>query len=281
MNVSVVVPTRDRVASLARCLGALAAGGEPDHEIVVVDDGGGGGDAAIRDVVAEHPGARLVRAGGHGPAAARNLGAAEAGGAIVCFTDDDCEPAAGWARVLAERAGEGTGVAAGRTVLAADASRYDAATQTIVERLQLDSLDPGTGAVSFAPTCNLACSRELLRELPFDASFPDAAGEDREWCARVSAAERPPRYEPDAVVVHRPGLTAGAFLRQQFRYGRGGARFRAAARAAGRSGSPPPASFYRGVAAAGARRGPAVAALVSVAQLASAAGAAAERLTPR
>jgi len=279
VEVSVVVPTRDRADAVARCLRALAADGKPPDEVVIVDDNGRD-TAALRGIVSRHPGARLVHADGRGPAAARNAGAAEAGGEIVCFTDDDCEPAPGWARLLAARAREGTGAAAGRTMLAANASAYDAATQTIVDRLQLDSLDPATGALGFAPTCNLACSRDLLRELPFDASFPDAAGEDREWCARIGAAGSPPGYEPRAVVRHRPRLTAGSFLRQHFRYGRGGARFRAATRAAGTLGSPPPASFYRHLAAGAARRGPAVAGLVGVAQLATAAGVAAERIAP-
>jgi GT2 family glycosyltransferase len=199
----------------------------------------------------------------------------------VCFTDDDCEPAPRWAELLAARARDGAGVAAGRTITASDATPYDVAAQTIVERLQLDSLDPATGALGFAPTCNLACSPELLRELPFDASFPDASGEDRDWCARAGAAGAAPRYEPEAVVVHRPGLSASSFLRQQYRYGRGGVRFRAAARAAGRPGGVAPASFYRGLAVTAARRGPTVGALIGVAQVATAAGGIAERLAPR
>ena len=280
MDISVVIPTRDRLDAVSRCLRALTAGGDPGHEVVVVDDGGR--DAtALRELVASHPRARLVHAAGRGPAAARNAGAAEAGGEIVCFTDDDCEPAPGWAEVLAVHARDGAGIAAGRTVLDADASRFDVAAQTIVEQLQLASLDTATGALGFAPTCNLACSRALLRDVPFDGSFRDAAGEDREWCARAAAAGCPPRYEPRAVVVHRPRLTAGSFMRQQFRYGRGGVRFRAAARAAGEPASRAPASFYLGLAGAAARRGPGVGALVGAAQLASAAGAASERLASR
>jgi glycosyltransferase involved in cell wall biosynthesis len=65
---TVVVPTRDRPDSLARCLEALAAQSLAGLEVVVVDDG------SVVPVPAP-PGARLVRLPGLGAAAARNAGA--------------------------------------------------------------------------------------------------------------------------------------------------------------------------------------------------------------
>ena len=105
--ISVVVPTCDRPAALRRCLAALARqDAEADLDVVVVDDGTAAGGSV------EAPGARVVRAGGRGPAAARNLGARAARGRVICFTDDDCAPAPGWAQRLA-RACAGGGAAAG------------------------------------------------------------------------------------------------------------------------------------------------------------------------
>jgi glycosyltransferase involved in cell wall biosynthesis len=267
MSVSVVIPTRDRPRKLERCLGAL----RDEFEVVVVDDGSAD-EVRIAEIVRD-AGARLVRLEGRGPAAARNAGVVAAGGDVVCFTDDDCEPAADWVEALSAPilSGEAES-AAGRTVVAAKASAADRAWQAIANELQRAGPEPGSPSPGFAPTCNLACSRTLLEALPFDESFPAAAGEDRDWGARAAAHGAAPRFLPEALVVHRPGLTAGSFLRQQYRYGRGAVRYRAAG--AGRGlGS---ASFYTGLVRAGFATGLVPGLLVTAAQLAAAAGAAAE-----
>jgi glycosyltransferase involved in cell wall biosynthesis len=268
MNSSVVVPTRNRPAKLRRCLASL---GE-QAEIVVVDDGSVD-EELVAEIVAE-TGARLVRLEGLGPAAARNAGVAAAAGEVVCFTDDDCVPGAGWVEALAAPiVASEVECAAGRTVVGDDASAADQAWQAIADHLQRWGSHPGSPSPGFAPTCNLACSRRLLEELPFDESFPAAAGEDRDWSARAAAGGAAPRFVPSAVVVHRPGLDTRSFLHQQYRYGRGAARYRSGG--AGRSlGSP---SFYAGLLCTGFTAGPGAGTLVCAAQLATAAGVLTER----
>jgi len=265
MDVSVVVPTKDRPEKLKRCLRGLRS---QAAEIVVADDGSSAGQV-VAGIVAG-AGGRLVRLEGRGPAAARNAGVRAACGKVVCFTDDDCEPEAGWAEALARPILAGEALAtAGRTRVAAGASAADRAWQAIADYLQSTGANPGSPSPGFAPTCNLACSRQLLLDLPFDESFPAAAGEDRDWSARAAARGAGPGLAPDAVVVHRPELSAAGFLRQQYRYGRGAASFRARD-ASRRLGSP---SFYAGLLRAGFSAGFAPGALVLAAQLATAAGA--------
>jgi GT2 family glycosyltransferase len=271
VKVSVVIPTRDRPRSLERCLAALGKG----CEVIVVDDGSADPRAAA--ALAERHGARALRLEGRGPAAARNAGAAAAGGEVVCFTDDDCEPAAGWAEALAAPVLSGeAAVSAGRTVVGPEASAADRAWQAIADALVDASREPGSPSPGFAPTCNVACAAALLAELPFDESFPRAAGEDRDWSERAAARGAAPLPVPAALVVHRPGLRATSFLRQQFEYGRGGARYRAAGGGRGFG----PAGFYAGLLRRGFAAGPASGVLVLAAQLATAAGVAAERTSP-
>ena len=253
MLISVVVPTRHRPASLARCLAALAAQ-DADLEIVVVDDGGG----------AVAPGARVLRAPGAGPAAARNLGARAAGGDVVCFTDDDCVPGPGWAQRLAAACADG-GAAAGSTVADPAAGPAAAAAQLLTNTLMLSTRRGAT--LGFAPTCNLACHAATLRAIAFDESFGLAAGEDRDWCARLTAAGGALRHVPGATVVHRPQLGLGGLVRQQMRYGRGAVGFRAAGGVLAGGG------FYRRLARATAVAGPRVAGCVALAQASVAAGA--------
>lgn len=268
MSVTVVVPTKDRPEKLKRCIATLGGG----HEVVVVDDGSG--DAELVAGVAAAAGAELVRLEGVGPAAARNAGVQAASGGVVCFTDDDCEAESGWANRLARPilAGEAQ-AAAGRTALAADASAADRAWQAIADHLQQTASSPGSPSPGFAATCNLACSRALLEQLPFDESFPLAAGEDRDWSARAAAIGAAPVYVPAAEVTHRPDLTTWSFLRQQYRYGKGATRYRAAT-ADRKLGSP---GFYIGLLRSGFTAGLAPGAMVCTAQLCVVLGAFVER----
>jgi GT2 family glycosyltransferase len=278
--VSVVVATRDRPACLERSLTALSWQTAKRLEVVVVDDASAHA-GVIRSVVeraveASNGGhrdalvARIVDGQGRGPAAARNLGARAARGGVVCFTDDDCVPEPRWAECLAAACAGGGAAAAGITIADPVAGRAAAASQLITNALQAASLVGDR--LGFAPTCNLACTAEVARALPFDESFPLAAGEDRDWCARLVAAGLPLRFVPEAVVEHRPRMGLVGLLRQQSRYGRGAVRYRSAGRGRKLSG----AAFYGRLAREAMAAGPAVAALVVVAQTAVAAGAAME-----
>jgi glycosyltransferase involved in cell wall biosynthesis len=273
VSVSVVIPTKDRPQKLRRSLAALQG---QSAEIVVVDDGSREDDLVagiVRDA-----GAKLVRLEGRGPAGARNAGVAAASGEVVCFTDDDCEAGAGWVEALAGPVlADEVECAAGRTVVAVDARVADRAWQAIADHLQREASSPGSASPGFAATCNLACSRRLLEELPFDESFPTAAGEDRDWAARAAARGAAPDFVPAAVVTHRPGLDARAFLRQQYRYGRGAAEYRAAD-ASRRPGAP---GFYVRLIRAGFEAGPDAGGLVLAAQAVTAAGILSARAAAR
>lgn len=277
--VTVVVPTRDRPDALARCLAALAAQEAPavEHEVVVVDDAST--DApAVADVVARFPRARLVAGGGAGPAAARNRGARSARGGLLCFTDDDCRPGPRWLATMAARADEHTPVVAGPTRNGRPDDPVRAASQTITNHLVATSFDAARGTVGFAPTSNLALTAATWRAVPFDERFPLAAGEDREWCARLAAQGIAIAFEPAAWVDHHPDLDLRGFWRQQVRYGRGARHLHLAQQDAPRLQRP---GFYLDLLRAGAAHGPTAGGLVAVAQLATAVGLAQEVLTSR
>ena len=267
-QVTVVVPSRDRPEALAACLAALADQTLPDVEVVVVDDASR--DRAAVAAVAAEAGVRLVRADGRGPAAARNRGAADASSPLLAFTDDDCRPDPGWLAALVHRLDDGAAVVAGPTRNARPGDPLAAASQAVTNHLVDSTLDAGT--VAFAPTSNLAMRAEVHRDLPFDETFPLAAGEDRDWCARVVASGRRIEFEPTAVVDHHQDLTLARFWRQHQRYGRGAHRHR---------GGLQPAGFYTGLVRRGFDEGIRAGALVLVAQAATAAGVAQEAIATR
>jgi glycosyltransferase involved in cell wall biosynthesis len=264
--ISVVVPTRDRPAALRRCLDALAAQTRADElEVIVVDDGSVAGDE-VSQLVASHPRGRLIRRSGQGPAAARNAGARDAQGAFLCFVDDDCEPQREWVDRLVERLQRDADGVAGMTLSGEGAL---AAASEIVARAPARVQPSDGNDVAFAPSNNLACTKAAFDATPFDESYPHAAGEDREWCARLTAAGYALRSEPEARLVHHQDLTFGRFIRQQVRYGEGAFRFR-------RFGSYrrplESASFYRGLVQEGFAESLSVGLLVCFAQVATAAG---------
>jgi GT2 family glycosyltransferase len=90
VELSVVVPTRCRLTSLQRLLGALEVQDHPSPlvEIIVVVDG----DPSTAAALSGRAGVRVLEQTHGGPAAARNLGIAHARGRIVVFLDDDVVP---------------------------------------------------------------------------------------------------------------------------------------------------------------------------------------------
>lgn len=267
LAVSIVVPTRNRPADLQRCLAALAGQSELESfEILVVDDGSDDPEA-IRDVVAAHTGARLVRQHGTGPAIARNAGVRAARGDVVCFTDDDCRPEPEWAARLQRALGAGADAAGGRTVSGGPGDPFAEATEVIIEHLRW--FDGDAGRIAFAPSNNLASSRSLLLRLPFDETYPRASGEDRDWCARLLRDGGSIVVVPEAVVHHLPSTGIVALWRQHVRYGRGA--YRLARRGEPAPGLQPP-SFYARLLRGGFSRSFRCGVLVGVAQLATATG---------
>src|SRR5215213_11648746 len=96
--ISVVIPTRDRNETLARCLDRLAPCAQSlshdQYEVIVTDDSA---HAAARELLFDrYPWARWTGGPRRGPAANRNAGMRAARGEWLAFTDDDCLPEPGW-----------------------------------------------------------------------------------------------------------------------------------------------------------------------------------------
>lgn len=90
MDVSIIIPTYNRRASLERTLNSLAAQiySAERFEVLIVDDGSTDDTYSINlDKYPYH--SRMIRQDNLGSAVARNRGAAEARGDILVFLDDD------------------------------------------------------------------------------------------------------------------------------------------------------------------------------------------------
>src|SRR5438477_5519501 len=87
--VSVIIPTRNRLAFLKEAVSSVSSQDCPAHETIVIDDASQDGTwewlSSLRD-----PAIRVFRMPSHGErSAARNLGLKHALGEFVLFLDDD------------------------------------------------------------------------------------------------------------------------------------------------------------------------------------------------
>ena len=287
---SVVVPTHGRHASLTRCLAGLAAQTLPREmfEVIVSDDGSATPVAPTVEAFADRMTVSVVRRSHAGPAAARNEGARHARGEFVAFTDDDCVPAPTWLETLADRIRKSPGTLIGGSIvnLLPD-DPYATATQLIMNCVY-DYYARSVSDHRFFSTSNLAVPTNRFWLLDgFSERFQRAAGEDYDFCARWSEAGFPNEYAPEVEVGHAHGHTLGSFWRQHYGYGRALLRVREGmARRHGRSGidleSP---GFYRQILTYPLKhsadgRGARNAALVLLAQIATATGGLREWLVP-
>lgn len=102
MRISVILPTYNRVSILPTVIQALEAQTFPrdQFEIIFVDDGSTDNTKEYLQQLA--PKVKLLSQNHGGASRARNMGARNALGDILAFTDDDCRPEMGWLQAIDE-----------------------------------------------------------------------------------------------------------------------------------------------------------------------------------
>jgi GT2 family glycosyltransferase len=213
---SVIACTRNGRERIGACLEAIQRM-EGEFEALVVDDGSADGTA---DFVAAHfPWVRLLRLPPSGLSAARNAGAAAAGGEILAFTDDDCAPDQEWLVRLARVFAGGRFAAAGGPNLPPAPSSWREAVVRAASgapsHVMLDDEE-----AEHLPGCNLAVTKAAFEAIGgFDPVFR-TAGDDVDFCWRLRNAGYRLGFAPGAFVWHWRRPTLRGFLRQQIGYGR-------------------------------------------------------------
>lgn len=220
--VSVIVAARDAAATLPACLASIRALDYPSVEILVVDDGSTDATAAV----AEAHGARVLRAGGRGASAARNVGARAARGDVLAFTDADCEVPPDWLRALVPPLRLDGVVSAGGPQIHVfpDAGLGSRAVRAFFACASAAADYTRTGGRAREVGHNASCNSVYLRA-PLLAAGGFREGlwpaEDVDLDRRLTRAGHRCWFVPQAAVRHhRPG-GIGWFRRMMRRYGRG------------------------------------------------------------
>jgi histidinol-phosphate phosphatase family protein len=195
---TIVIPTtgRDSLRTLLRALGN--AEGPRPAEIIVVDDRPGDALPALPE--AGTP-TTVLRSGGRGPAAARNVGWRAAASEWIAFLDDDVLTGPTWPRELADDLRAlGPDVAASQARIRVPLP---------LDRRPTDD-ERGTAGLARAwwITADMAYRRSALAEVGgFDERFPRAYREDADLALRVYEAGH--RILLGARVTTHPARTSG------------------------------------------------------------------------
>jgi len=244
---SIIVPTYARPRQLAACLEAIARSNYPSDrfEVIVVDDGSNTPPEDVVDSFRNRLSLTLLTQINSGPACARNTGAWRAKGEFLAFIDDDCAPADDWLRSLASCLTHSPDtMVGGRTINALPHNPFAATSQLMTDAVYAYYNADGRRA-NFFTTNNMAVPAEAFRTLSgFDASFPFAASEDREFCERWLRQGHHTIYAPEAIVNHAHDLTFLGFCRQHFIYGRGALHFHSVRARQGWEPIHPDSNFY-------------------------------------
>lgn len=221
---SVIIPTYNRPDRVQQCLASLL---KLDYrrdrmEIIIVDDGS---KTPLDEIISPYQNQiniTLIRQENSGPAKARNTGALTAKGKFLAFTDDDCTPTSDWLKQLELQFNKQPYCLIGGTILNALTDNiYTTASQEIINYLY-SYYNANPEESHFFTSNNIAVAKDLFIKVGgFDASFPLAAGEDREFCDRWLHLGYKMIYARDAKVYHGHKLSLKKFWQQQFNYGRG------------------------------------------------------------
>jgi len=278
---SIIVPTYGRAAQLRDCLRGLAELEFPRDrfEVIVVDDGGNPpAELTLREFPASFR-LTVLTVPHAGPGAARNEGARHARGRFLAFLDDDCTPALNWLGALEARFGATPDHAIGGRTLNALPGNLCAAAGQALQAFVYSYYNADPASARFAASGNFAVPAAAFRAIGgFHPIFGTVPSEDREFCYRWLRWGRAMTYAPEVVVYHARLLTFRSFCLQHFNYGRGAFYFHTlCARDGDGRVRLEPASFYFNMVRsafgeAPIRRACALAMLIAVTQIASAAG---------
>jgi len=223
MNLSVIVPAFNAETTLPALLESLSDQSFRDFEIIVIDD-------ASRDrtsqIAISYKCKFISLPENQGPAFCRNIGAQNAKGRILVFTDSDCRADRTWLENIDKFFSQNDGEAImGRVVL-------------MPSTLLGDSISalgfPAGGAIGFEriwrvdqygftdslSSCNCAIRKDNFDKVGgFDTSFPYPGGEDSLLAHSLRRMNYKIKYYPSALVYHDARDSLPGFLKWQFRRG--------------------------------------------------------------
>lgn len=213
MKVSVVIPAYNAESTIGKCIDSLLNQDyDEDYEIIVVDDNS---SDSTKAVVERFKMVKLLPQKKRGPAAARNLGARNAEGEVVCFIDSDCIAERNWLREITRPFEDGD--------IAGVQGAYKINQSEIIarfEQLEIENryrMMKKAEYIDHIGTYSAAYKKEVfLQNNGFDELFPIASGEDIEFSFRLASKGKKLVFNPGAVVIHKHPVSILHYLKTKF-----------------------------------------------------------------
>jgi glycosyltransferase involved in cell wall biosynthesis len=237
-SLSVAICTRNRVATLNRCLDSiLPLQQKYGFELLVIDNAPC--DEATARLVKKFSAVRYVLEQRPGLDFARNRAWKDATGELIAYLDDDVVVDSGWLAGLQEAWDENPDAAAFTGLVMP--MRLDTTAQVLFEKrngfrrgfdknrfgreLPGNSLYP-CGAGIFGAGCNMAFRREVLCDIggfdeALDTGVPLPGGGDLDIFYRIIRAGHVLVYEPSYMVFHEHRASESGLRRQYYTWGLG------------------------------------------------------------
>jgi glycosyltransferase involved in cell wall biosynthesis len=237
-SLSVAICTRDRVATLKRCLDSLLPLQQKYGFELLVIDNAPSDDTTVK-LVKRSSQVRYVLEPRPGLDFARNRAWMEATGDLIAYLDDDVVVDSGWVAGLREAWGENSDAAAFTGLVMP--LRLDTRAQVLFEKrngfqrgfdknrfgreMPGNSLYP-CGAGIFGAGCNMAFRRDVLRDIggfdeALDTGAPLPGGGDLDIFYRIIRAGHTLVYEPSYMVFHEHRASESGLRRQYYTWGLG------------------------------------------------------------
>jgi glycosyltransferase involved in cell wall biosynthesis len=223
MKLSVIVPVYNAARHISGLFASMAKQTIRDFELIVVDDGSTDHTAAL----SEGSDCRLLRLGkNRGPAYCRNIGAREASGDILVFTDSDCRPNPDWLENTRQYFFQDhiDGIMGRLELLPSNyignsisALGFPAGGAIGFEKIwKVDS----EGYTKSLSTCNCAIRRGIFWKAGgFDETFPFPGGEDSLLAYKLSELQCNIKFCRNVLVYHEARDSLSGFMKWQFKRG--------------------------------------------------------------
>ena len=215
LSVSIVIPAYNCEKTIFKTLQGALNQSYGDVEVIVVDDGS---RDATPEIISGFKKARYFCQKNSGPASARNLGAKNAQGDIVFFTDSDCIPHQNWIeKAVVYFTDQEVGVVAGSYGIAN--KEYILARCIYSEILYRHSRLMPKYPKSFG-SYNFGVRKKVFDAVGgFNIGYKSASGEDNDLSYKILNAGYKIIFEKEALVDHYHPIKIWKYLSEQFRHG--------------------------------------------------------------